>query len=372
MDNVDLFLELSEDGRMQQRRYVRFFLIVPALITFYFVFQIFRPFLMPITLAIIFASLCYPVFRQILKLCRGRRSLAAFLTSIALILVVIVPLAGFLVALADEVGQVYRYLQEKAESGEINALLDMQEYPFLAPVVSWVGQYVELEKIDIVGNLTTVLRTTSVFLLRQSTSLLGEFASFLTKLLIMMITVFFLFRDGANLAREVKTLTPLSVEYEEMISKTFKEVTRATVIGTLLTAIAQGVAGGLVFWIVGIPKVFFWSASMALFSMVPVVGTTVVWIPWTVYLLLTGSWVKAIILAALCALVVGGVDNVIRPLFIEGRVGMHTLLVFFSIMGGISYFGMIGIILGPITVALGLTFIKLYKSEFQKELLKPE
>jgi len=357
---------------MQERKYVRFFLIIPALVTFYFIYQIFRPFLMPITLAVILASLCYPIYRWVLKHCRGRETLAAFLTSTGLILVVIIPLAAFSIALADEAGQVYRYLQEKVESGELKTVFDWEEYPYLLPVKEWISQYVDLDRIDLIGNLTSALRSTSVFLLRHSTALLSGFAGFLSKLLIMMVTVFFLFRDGSRLAREIKTLTPLSSEYEEVIIRTFKEVTRATIIGTLITAIAQGAAGGVVFWILGIPKVVFWSSMMALFSMVPLIGTTVIWIPWAIYFLVVGSYIKAVLLVLLCSLVVGSIDNIIRPMFIEGQVGMHTLLVFFSLMGGIAYFGMVGIILGPVVVALGLSFIKLYKAEFQKELLKLE
>ena len=237
----------------------------------------------------------------------------------------------------------------------------------MKPAIDWIRPYVDWESLDIVGSVTSGFQQVGLFFLRQSTNILQGVFSVIANFLIMMVTMFFLFRDGASLIKEVKILTPLSSRYEQAIIDKFQEVAKATVLGTLLTALAQGAAGGVLFWMVGIPNALFWGFLMGVFSLLPILGTGIIWGPWGLYLLIAISPVQGIIL------IVGGflvafIDNVLRPLLIEGKVKMHTLLVFMSLLGGINYFGIEGVIFGPIIVALGLTFLELYKMEFRQEL----
>ena len=182
--------------------------------------------------------------------------------------------------------------------------------------------------------------------------------------------MFFLFRDGPTLVDKIRRWIPLSLRYQEQIVRKFQEVSNATVIGSLTTAIAQGIAGGITFFLVGIPNIIFWGTLIALFSLVPLFGTAIVWLPWTLYLLAIGKNLHAFILVVLSIVFVGGIDNILRPILIEGKTKMHTLLIFFSIMGGISYFGIVGLLVGPIIMALGLTFLDLYRIEFKRELVQ--
>ena len=145
-----------------------------------------------------------------------------------------------------------------------------------------------------------------------------------------------------------------------MFVETFRNMTNATVVGTLLTAAAQGLLSGLIYLILGVPNAVLWGTLTGLTSLVPVVGTATVWIPITLYLFFTGEPYRALLLLILQVVVVGSVDNFLRPLLIEGQVKMHTLLIFFSILGGIGYFGFFGVILGPLVFAIGLTFFELY------------
>jgi predicted PurR-regulated permease PerM len=172
--------------------------------------------------------------------------------------------------------------------------------------------------------------------------------------------LFFLLRDSGYFAESARRISPLSDADEHMFVERFRVVTRATVLGNLLTAVAQGILGGLIFLILGLPNPILWGALTALFSLVPVVGTALIWVPWTIYLFTAGSIVRAIIFAVLQIVLVGGADNVLRPLLIEGRVKMHTLVVFFSILGGIGYFGILGMFIGPLVFAIAITFIDFY------------
>ena len=352
---------------MQERNYLRISLLVLSLVVLYFVFRIFQAFLLPMSLAVILVTLCYPVFHWTSRKLKGNRNWAALLTCIWVTAAIIVPLVLLLILLTGQIASVYQQIQEHLESGGFQDILELQDSPLAKPLIDWISPYIDFESIDIVASFAAGFQQMSLFFLRQSTNILQGIFSVVANFLIMLITMFFLFRDGAQLVEEVKIITPLSNPYEEALIRKFQEVARATVLGTLLTALAQGAAGGVLFWVVGIPNALFWGFLMGLFSLLPVVGTGIIWGPWALYLLVVTSPVQGIIL------IVGGflvafIDNVLRPLFIEGKVEMHTLLVFMSILGGINYFGMEGVIFGPIIVALGLTFIELYKMEFLQEL----
>lgn len=354
---------------MLERNYLRISLLVLSLVVLYFVFRIFQAFLLPLSLAVVLVTLCYPVFQWTSSKLRGNRSWAALLTCIWVTAAIILPVVLLLILLTGQIASVYQQIQEQLESGGFQDILELQDSPYVKPLIDWIRPYVDWESLDVVGSFTAGFQQLSLFFLRQSTSILQGLFSVIANFLIMLITMFFLFRDGSRLVEEVKMITPLSNQYEEVLIGKFQEVTRATVIGTLLTALAQGAAGGVLFWVVGIPNALFWGFLMGLFSLLPVVGTGIIWGPWAIYLLIATSPVQGIIV------IVGGflvsfIDNVLRPLFIEGKVEMHTFLVFMSILGGINYFGIEGVIFGPIIVALGLTFLELYKLEFRQELSK--
>lgn len=357
---------------MQERRYARFFLLVPALIVLYFVFRIFEPFLQPIALAIIFSTLCRPIYRWLLRVFRNRANLASLVMCLLVMAIIIAPLATLISALVSEVAQVYQLLQTKVNDGTLNGLFSGHENRYLTELENWLSAYMPFSKEDVVKAATTGLQQLSVFLVRQSTVVLGGFAGLISQFILMLLTMFFLFRDGARLFRQVESLTPISQRYEELLATKFREVTQATVLGTLVTAVAQGLAGGIIFWLLGISNSLFWGTLMGFCSMVPVVGTAAVWFPWVLFLVITGSYGHALILALLSAFLVGMIDNVLRPMFIEGQSGMHSLVVFFSLMGGVAYFGVVGLIFGPILVSLFLTFLELYRMEFQAELSKPQ
>ena len=355
---------------MEEHRYLRISLLILSLIVLYFVYRIFQPFLLPISLAVILATLCFPVFNWTCQRLQSRRNWAALLTCIWVTAIIIVPFVVLVILLTAQMTEVYQQFQSRLESGAWQEFLNLQDNPRLKPWADWIGQYADLENFDLMGSLGAGLQQVSLFFLRQSTSIVSGIFRVTMNFLIMLVCMFFIFRDGEYLTEMFKTLTPLTESYRQLIVKTFQEVSKATVIGTLLTAIAQGVAGGLLYWILGIPNALLWGCLTALFSLLPVVGTGIVWGPWAIYFFLTHSTIQGTILV-IGGLLVGVMDNFLRALFIEGKAEMHTFIVFLSIMGGIGYFGLVGMIFGPIIVALGLTFLELYKREFQQPVPEP-
>ncbi len=356
---------------MQEHRSVGISLLILFLVVLYFVFRIFQPFLLPISLAVVLATLCYPVFDWTCRKLRNQRSWAALLTCIWVTASIIIPFVILLILLTGEVTDVYQQFQRRLESGDWQVFLTLQDNPYLRPFADWIRQNIDLGELDLIGSLGAALQQVSLFFLRQSTNILSGLFHVIVDFLIMLVCMFFLFRDGDRLMELLKTWIPLSEHFNQVIFKKFQEVAGATVVGTLLTALAQGVSGGLLYWLLGIPNALLWGCLTALFSLLPVVGTGIVWVPWAIFFFLSGSWIRGIILVA-GGLAVGMLDNVLKAILIEGKAEMHTLIVFLAIMGGIGYFGIVGMIFGPIIVALALTFLELYKLEFQQEIAGPK
>jgi len=363
---------VTDLGCPQNRTYVRVFLLVLFVIVFYVAFRIFQPFLGAMALATVFASLLYPYYLRTLRLFRGRASLAALTICILFTCLVLIPFLFMVLALAGQVGQVYVGVENWVRSGDYDRFMNETGSPFFSRWTGFIEQYVNFQELDLSTHLASALKAASVFLLQNSTAVLGGFFYLVGQFFLTVVTLFFFLRDGDVLVASIRSMTALSGRYEDALVGKFREVTRATVLGTIVTASSQGAAGGCIFLLIGIPNALFWGALIGLFSMVPVVGAAVIWVPWSVYLLLSGATARGIILAVACIGIVGMLDNIVRPAFIQGKAGMHTLVVFFSLMGGVACFGVTGLIFGPILVSVFLTLLELYRIEFRTELNKPE
>jgi predicted PurR-regulated permease PerM len=185
----------------------------------------------------------------------------------------------------------------------------------------------------------------------------------------MLYTMFFFLMSGPGMLRTILAYLPLTeVDKERMVDK-FVSVTRATLKGTILIGAAQGLLGGLAFWATGIEGAIFWGTVMTVLSIIPGVGGAIVWIPACIVLAATGSLAKGIALALFCALVVGSVDNLLRPRLVGQDTKMHELMIFFSTIGGIFLFGATGFILGPILAALFITVWEMFGVAFQSVLI---
>ena len=184
----------------------------------------------------------------------------------------------------------------------------------------------------------------------------------------MVFAMYYFFLGGPEILKELRRLSPLRREHEETIVQRFKDITFVTLQGSLATALLQGAAGGLIFFLFGIPSPLLWGAVMALLSLVPLVGTALVWGPVVVYYLLTGAVIKGLALLAVCGGAVGSLDNIVKPLLIRRRAQIPTLWVFIGALGGVGVFGFLGLVLGPLMVAVLFALVEIYKVEFRSEL----
>jgi predicted PurR-regulated permease PerM len=329
------------------------FLLVLAGIAVYFCFLIIRPFLSPIFLAVMLAIVFHPAHVRIQARLRNRNR-AALLSTTLVILAFVVPVVGLGVIVSHETTALYQFLNERStEQGGWNPYL----MHTMERLLHWVGQYVDLYRLDLRGTALRWLQQVSQYLFSWGAQVVGNFASFIANTVIAFFTLFFLFREGTKTKERAAELLPLTRSQVERLFTGVSNSIVANVYGVLAVAAAQGALTTLGFWVLSLSSPVLWGMVTALLSMVPIVGSAAVWVPAAIILGVSGHWIKAVILLGWGAAVVAQADNVIRPYIIGQRVSLSTLAVFFALLGGVKAFGVMGLFIGP--VALSFTMVVL-------------
>jgi predicted PurR-regulated permease PerM len=355
-------------GKLNFSHYFLFFLIILVLIACY---KIIQPYQHAIILATILAAVLHPVHRKIVTLVRGRENLAAFLSCLFLTLVVVLPLVLISFALIRQGVETMSAMQDWIAKGGHTQMLT---HPVVAKTVEWTQKVLpdaqkifpdlDPRKLKLDQMFLKLTSTAGKALLSQGGHVVGNLAAFVGNFFLMLFAFFFMTRDQEKMSKNLLHLIPLDAAQEDQITSKIKSVSQSAILGTFVTAIAQGVAGGLAFWIAGLPGLF-WGMVMAFASLIPMVGTALIWVPAAAYLFISGSWGYGIFMVVWCVVIVGSIDNFLRPLFMQGSAGMSTMLIFFSILGGISYFGLIGLLYGPLIFGLALVLLYIYSMEFE-------
>jgi predicted PurR-regulated permease PerM len=342
------------------------FFVACLVIIVFFLYRIFDPFFTSLLWASVLTVVFWPLFKRILALVRGRRSLASFITCILILILIVLPITAIGVLITQQSIALYQNLQGNADT-LADAAAEWQELQN-RPGIQWLRQQAEkwfgVGEFDLQQYLREAASAVSRFLVDIGPSLLRNVGEWIFSFFLIFITMFFLLRDGPQLIETFKSVSPLPDAIESELFQKFEDMSFATFFGSLLTAIAQGTAACLLFWALGLPAPLFWGAVVSLVALVPIVGAFLVWIPWSAYLLLAGQTTKGLLLLAIGGLVVSSIDNVLKPIIIKGRTDMHPILVFLSVLGGLQAFGFIGILLGPLMVALFISFIQFYQMEF--------
>lgn len=324
-------------------------------------FNVVKIFLTPMLLAAVFTSLFYPFYSRLLIWTKNRYTVSSLLCCLLLFLVLIGPIYTVGRLLAVEGVGLFESLapkvQEMFESGKIPFIDNLKAYPFLRDFsfddFDWKSSLQDIAK-NVGSIVTTVINKTSR----------GTF-NVVTDLFITLFTMFYFFRDGHKLVERIKYLSPLENVYEEELIGRFVSVSRATIKGTLLIGLAQGSTGALVLWLFGVESPMLWAVVMVILSVIPVVGAGLVLYPAGFVQVLSGNVWQGVVIMVLAILVVGNIDNLLRPRLVGRDTGMHDLMIFFSTLGGISVFGIIGFIIGPVVAVFFLTLVDIYAREFQ-------
>jgi predicted PurR-regulated permease PerM len=322
-----------------------------------------RRFLVTILLAAIFSGLAQPLHTRVLAVLRGRRIAASLTTLVVLLLLVVGPMLAFLGILASEAYRVSQsagpWIQKQIQEPDSLARY-LQAVPFIEKFEPYRAQILTKlgELVGVVGN----------FLFDSLSATTRGTIAFFFQFFLLLYTMFFFLMDGKSILRKILYYLPLPSEDETRMVDKFVSVTRATLKGTLIIGILQGALAGAAFAIAGIHGAVFWGTVMAVLSIIPGVGAAIVWVPATIYLLITGHYATGILLAAFCTGVVGTVDNFLRPRLVGRDIKMHDLLILFSTLGGILLFGVVGFIIGPILAALFVTIWEIYGVVFREVL----
>jgi predicted PurR-regulated permease PerM len=333
----------------------------------YLLYQVFQSFFAILIWATVLTVVFYPLFEWVLKRTRGRRAAASFISCFLILVLIILPVTFLGILISQQSVALYRSLQ--ADMGDIGAgfsarLAELQGRASVQWILRLLHPWLKVAETDLPGAIQTTMGAAGEFVVAQMPSLLAGFGGLLYGFLMVFITMFFLFRDGPAIMSFVRASSPLPAVYESEIFKKFEDVSYATFYGSILTALVQGVAGGLLFWALGIVSPLFWGAVVAFVSLVPIVGAFLVWGPMSCFLLISGHTTRGILLLAIGGLVVSSIDNVLKPAIIRGRTDMHPLLVFLSVLGGLGAFGFLGVLLGPLVVAIFLSFLNFYRLRF--------
>ncbi len=316
------------------------------------------PFYGTIMWGAIIALLFAPVYRWLLPRLNQRRTPAALLTLLLVLVIVILPFALVTGALAREAALVFQRLQ----SGDLKPALYLQGLFDALPqwITALLNRFGLIDFDSVQQRLADALAQGSKFVATHALSIGQNTFEFIASLFITLYLAFFLIRDSDGLARTVRRALPLAPEHKDALIEKFTTVIRATVKGSLLVAAIQGALGGLAFWFLGVGGAVLWAVLMAFLSLVPAVGAALVWLPVALYFLMKGALWQGIALIAYGVLVIGLVDNLLRPMLVGKDTRMPDYVVMITTLGGMAVFGINGFVLGPMIAAMFIAVWGIY------------
>jgi predicted PurR-regulated permease PerM len=325
-------------------------LLVAAVIALYLCWLMLEPFVEVLLWAVVLVIVFMPIHRRV-RARVGSPGWSAMLSCLLVVVVILVPLTLVALAVAREVTHIAQSIQTGAGT---DGLLDS---PYIDRALNWVGQYVDLSQFNSQQFIADRLKSLGGAIAGRTLGLVGGVVGIVIEVFFVIFTMYYLFRDGERMREAVYNVLPLNDRRASEIIDRTQEVISASVYGVLVIALIQGTLGGIAFWALGLPSSLLWGVVMVFLSMIPMAGAFVVWVPAAIYLVITGDWGKAIILTVWGALVIGSVDNFLRPKLVGEKTRLHELLIFFSVLGGLQVFGVIGLVLGPVVVAITIALL---------------
>ncbi|MDI6852408.1 MAG: AI-2E family transporter [Deltaproteobacteria bacterium] len=342
-------------------RLARMFLGVITLIVLYYSYVIIKPYLIDIFLAFVLFITARPLYRALTKVFFRKKIIASVATCLILALFIIIPLLTLAGIIANQALEFSEFIREGLKTGQLWQWVDVK--------TNWLKTYFQTlrlplppEQIKLENMVQTVLSRGSEFIYTNTINLVKGFTYLVMDIVIILFVTFFMFLQGDKFIREVKKLSPLDAAHNDEILGEMESVIKATMWSTVVVALIEGMLGGIGFYMAGIPQAAFWGTVMIPASVIPVVGASLIWIPGVIYLFLNGLIFKGIALTIYFVIIVGSVDNVLRPVLTKGTRYIPTVFMFFAILGGISYFGIVGFILGPLILSFLLSLLHIYQS----------
>jgi predicted PurR-regulated permease PerM len=331
------------------------FLVAAVLIA---CFLVFRPFLIELAIAVIMASVLYGPYLRLTRWLKGRRKTAALIICVLTVLLIILPLTEFVIYTAQRSVDAYKQM------GDLSAQYDNL---FQTGPLSHLKDF-GLDTVSTKKFVVDSINSSGNWMISVGTSIVTGTIGFFLSLVLIVLALFFFLVDGEKMMKHVMLWSPLPDVYNLMIFRKFRAVSYSTMMSTFVTAAAQGLVGGIGFAFVGFPALFC-GILIAVFSLLPYVGSAIFYVPASLYLMATNHIGQGIFVLLWGTIIVSNIDNVLRTYMINGKAGVNPIFIFFSIIGGVTLFGFWGVVLGPLAVSLAVTILYIYEKEFAKDLL---
>lgn len=332
------------------------FLVALVVLLGYLSYQVLEPFLLAIAWAIVLFVLFFPLYVFIRRYVKNS-SLASLLTLMIIIVLVAGPLTYLSILLVQQIGALATFLA----GGKIS-LIDLLQHPIIITILEKLTSFLEMDPESLQKAIGQEISHWGMNIVSGLGVGLRNVVKAIFDLVLISLTIFFLFKDAPALFNRVYQYLPFNEEQKQKIIKQAQDIIVSTIYGGVIIALCQGTIGGLAFSFLGIPSPVLWGFAMAIASFLPLVGTSIIWVPACIYLYFQGAMIKAIVLAIIGAAGISSIDNFLRPIIIGHRTRLPFILIFFSVLGGIKFFGLIGFVMGPLVIAVFLSVLEILRS----------
>ncbi|MGA3174948.1 MAG: AI-2E family transporter [Syntrophorhabdales bacterium] len=339
---------------MGEKQFSFFTMLALVLMLGYLGYRILLPFLAPLAWAIVFTIVFFPVYRFILKYVRWQ-SLAAAITVVLVCILILGPFSYFAYLLTVELSNV------SAGSLNLKSIADLFNHPAIKPLTDRFVSFFGISQARLEESVLSSLAGLGKSLVEYAPGRLGDVAGAVFHFVIMAFSLFFFLRDGPYLLGKLTGYLPFRKSHNDRLTKQVKDVVISTIYGGIVVALALGLIGSITFALLGLHAPGLWGLAIALSSFIPFVGSAIVWIPATAWLLFSGSVAKGLVLLIVLASAAIVIDNVVRPVIVGGRLRMPLLVIFFGVLGGIELFGLIGLVIGPLVLAVFISIVDIFK-----------
>ncbi|OGC81699.1 MAG: hypothetical protein A2V81_00390 [Candidatus Abawacabacteria bacterium RBG_16_42_10] len=335
------------------------FILILVLFTLYISYLIYAPFIYDFIIAAGSAAILKPFYNWLMRK-TNRPNLSAAICVLTFIIIVIGPTTLLVTALTRESFATYNLIREQIQSGALTSLFDPERYPWLRDGYNYISQYVDLSTIDIKSYLADQVKAVSLWVYEGGRDILASVSLIFFNFFFVLLMFYFLIRDSKAIMKEIGKFSPISSSNEAVLTEKFTDVSQAIFKGSFLTALVQGAVLGIGFVLLDLPSPLFWSFVTSFFALIPLIGTAFVWFPAVIILLVSGAYLKSVLLLLWGALLVSTIDNLIRPYLMRGKTNLPAIVIFFAVLGGVGTFGAMGIIIAPMITVFLLTLLEMY------------
>ncbi|HKR66359.1 MAG TPA: AI-2E family transporter [Thermoanaerobaculia bacterium] len=358
-------IESDLEQRPQWRLAGVIFLAIVALVLLYAAFRILWPFMTAILLAVILVTLTFGLFKKWRARLKGSSNRAAVVMLLGITVILVIPALVLSILLVQQANVVV----EKLQSGEAQAMIRRIDVSSSLSFIRRFAPNFDPATLSPERLVLPAMQRIPGWVARNGGAVIGGLAGMVLGFALMLLSMFFFYVEGEAILEQLSVLSPLPKRYDREFADKVRDVIEATFRGQLFTALAQGTMTGIGLAIAGVPGAWFWAAVAALLSLVPMVGAAAVWVPASIYLVISastgdGPWWRAIFLIIWGLLPVSLIDNIVRPWAMKGKAQLPAIPLLFAVLGGLQAFGFVGLVIGPLVFSLLMSVIEIYKKSF--------